>query len=386
MPSTLRRILVPCSVVLFSTFVAFGVFLTRPAHTGFDDSLRLIPVSPSPIAAIEKAKKALAFRIKHLSVQTQPTATLIADAYFRLGEAIFERNEPALFPQGIECYQEAVDWDPAVRHGWAFFQLGRLHELLHEWETAFQHFQQVKNYDHGRLSLRAGYRQSIMQARMGQTVESAPVYHYLRFYATDIQKALAPFENAHFDHEENTQLLLLLQQHFQQPHLEPSALLTFLETQPEDRFYNFVKKTCFPDAADTQAAGSWDLFSSFHAPHAAHNGGLILYNDGVFIADVYLPPSYSGTLVVEVTVENIAASTKTILCTLLPTHSKQETLGKTKKTVRFLFPSHQWNAETIKHTIEIYFTDQEDTSPRPATSFLKLLAIHAWLASPGTEP
>ena len=106
----------------------------------------------------------------------------MSDLYYSLGYALQVRDEPEYLDEAVAAYQRAVEIYPALRKGWAFFNMGLILERQGRIEEAQQVYEQVPAYDFANLALAAEYRMVVTNLKLNRLpLDPLPVYHFIRY-------------------------------------------------------------------------------------------------------------------------------------------------------------------------------------------------------------
>ncbi|MBD3265242.1 hypothetical protein GF373_01110, partial [bacterium] len=368
---------IPCAIVLIITLLPIGLFLFNPAPLSFTDYLREVRTRTAPSTVYPLIEDYIQFRI-HL-LQPQPNtqnAVPVAEWYFRLAETLYQREEGRLLGDALRFYQKAIHWHAGVRHGWGYFQVGRIYEHRAEWRLARESYEKVNDYDFGFLSLRAGYRHALMQKEQGETVNSEWLYNYCRYFPREEwQHRITAFADAIFaDRPKSNAVkgLIAVCQEKEQIHAANEATPFFqkyLALYPQDAFIQFL----YP--AEMYALGvEYDLLQSYYAPRGLQNGGIVLLEDGHFISDYYLMGGGENSeVVIEAELEKPANIPKTVYLSLTTASGrrvKSFLLKQEKQTIQACFPSPR-----TRGIVDMYFTHQKGEDP--AVSWIKITHAHA---------
>lgn len=291
------RSLFPCLIVIAFSVLALGAYVFSPQTPGTSGIIETIqkadehtPVQP----LVEQAWAALQFQEASLTADAEgPQAFPLANLYFQLGEALLNRGDNTLLPQAIRAYEETVRLQPAIHHGWPYFQTASAYERLGNLEQAHTFYDKVLNHDFGELSLRAHYRLASIALRRGHTeIEAYPVYSFLRYGRRGGLDSLQPFRETSFvnnaaGHNYAEALNALLLSITQAREESINRLSDYLQEYPQDHAMRYYYDQ-LQDSVQALYPADMNLLRSYYGPQVLRNGVPRLIDKGHLIADYYL--------------------------------------------------------------------------------------------------
>lgn len=321
MISVYQKVGIPCGIVCLVSIICTVLFFGFYLPSNESDHFQKLITAENPEPYLDRITASLDFQKRNLAVKTSSVeAGFVADGYFKIGEALAQRNQEKYQESAINYYTQAYELYPPIRHGWPFFQIARLHESQQKWEKAYGFYEKVSRYDYGLLSLEAGYRKACMQIKLGTSPDSAAAYRYIRFSSKNPADALPFIGYSGMDAIADL-VLGGLANYAQSAPANPeipsetrqkaiAAFDLYLLRNPQDPY---VQSLHNPGKFSNQKE---NMLKTCYAPRSIQNGTFILLSEGHILADVYSPALAGNHFIAEITVENDAGLAKKVLFSL----------------------------------------------------------------------
>lgn len=368
----MNKVFLPTLLVLLMGALMLFTTQQRPPHS-FDELLALAQEAAEPRPFFEQAQALLAFQRQTLEGETPALSFSLADRHFRLAEALQARG-PQWHDQAIQHYRHAIALQPALRHGWPHFLLAETLLAQNQPEAAIRHYQNVSQYDFGRLRLQAGFRAASLRIRNSTApLDPQPVHDYLVYASHDIPGEAAYFRNVEWMQDETAHFMLAwlarldghaaqaLQhlQRYRQSHNTPTARYTLAQWQ------NNIQQALYP--------ADGNLLGDYYAPRVYAAAQPLLTLDSQLNTVFYVPQPQGQRAQITLEYANPAGQALRFIVTHNADRSTYDAAADASRLV-FNLPLSQ-----TRNRLEIYVTPRNPPAQTPQNHWIELHRLQAGL-------
>ncbi len=374
--------LIPIGLVVLLTAIPWIVWKTYPPEIQFDDRLQKISTAPEIERELNTAESFVRFQASGLLSDIN-NAPVVADLYFRLGEALLARHDGLYLNRARIHLERSIELYPRLRHGWPYYQLGHVLERMGPpyQNEAKNNYQRVSNHDHGHLALQAGYRIALLDLRTADTIfDPRALYHYIRFSSPDPEKDLQLFERASFDTANGESLYLRARLSHRSGDNEKALelLSRYRQEHPGDWSALFYQNRYRGTQGARLYPMAGDLLASCFAPRSTRGIHFSLFDEGELLTDVYLNPPGNDELAIELSYENPFPMPLHFYLTVNGSTQDRKEPPRSKGKITFRF-----SAQAERNLVRLYVRMNGDRSTAVETPWIHLISLRASRSEPG---